>query len=221
MAADLPPELQFLGNATDPAAREDGWSRFVAQYTRLLMKASAEFGGGYDDRMNRYRFVLESLRQDDYRRLRAYRSMAGGSVAAWLVVVARRLCLDHERREAGRPRSREATEARQSEWRLRRALARGGAAEFDPGDRLPAGDPSPDERLRGEELRRALDAALRRLEPRVRLALRLRYEDELSVAEIGALLGLGNVFQVYRILRSALDTVRDHLRQAGFDGPNA
>lgn len=219
MTSDLPPELRFLANGTDPSAREDGWSRFVEQYTRLLMKASTEFGGGYDERMNRYRFVIEALRQDDFRRLRAYRTVSGSSLAAWLAVVARRLCLDHERREVGRPRAREASEARLSEWRLRRALSRSGSAEFDPGDRLPAREPSPDDLVRDHELKAALDQALQNLEPRVRLALRLRYEDDLSVAEIGALLGLGNVFQVYRILRSALDDVRRHLRESGVDDP--
>ena len=217
MNPDYPSELAFLGNGTSPAAREDGWSRFVAQFTRLLLKTTYEFGGGYDERMDRYHFVLESLRQDDFRRLRAFRSVAGSSVAAWLAVVARRLCLDHERRKSGRPRAQIVDDAVHAERRLRRALGRVGTAEFDPGDRLPSRSLSPEDALREEDLRRALERALQRLDPRLQLALRLRYEDDLSVAEIGRVLGMRNVFQVYRLLRTALDEARGHLQRSGVE----
>jgi RNA polymerase sigma factor (sigma-70 family) len=217
MISDYPTELAFLGNGTDPASREEGWSRFVARFTRLLMKTAYEFGGGYDERMDRYHYVLESLRQDDFRRLRAFRSIAGSSVPAWLAVVARRLCLDHERRKSGRPRARDVPDAVHSERRLRRALAQDGSAQFDPGDRLPSQSLSPEEAVREQDLRRALERAIQRLEPRLQLALRLRYEDDLSVAEIGRVLGMRNVFQVYRLLRLALDEARRHLRQSGVE----
>jgi DNA-directed RNA polymerase specialized sigma24 family protein len=49
--------------------------------------------------MDGYAYVLEALRSDDYRRLRAYAADGRSKFSTWLVVVARRLCLDlHLRR---------------------------------------------------------------------------------------------------------------------------
>jgi RNA polymerase sigma factor (sigma-70 family) len=215
MASDLPPELAFLDAGLESMAREEGWSSFVAQYTRLLLRTAREFGGDYDGRMDRYQYVLDMLREDDFRRLRAFRPVSGSSMAPWLVVVARRLCLDHERSRSGRPRGEKPDESVLAQRRLRRALTLSGGGEFDPTDRLPTTAMSPEEEVREQELRRAVDRALSRLTPRQQLALRLRFEDGLSVGDVGEVLGLKSVFQVYRLLRSALSDVRKHLERAG------
>jgi len=215
MAYEIPPELAFLGNGLDPAAREEGWSRFVGQFTRLLLRTTREFGGDYDARMDRYRHVLDALREDDFRRLRAFRPVTGSSVGAWLVVVSRRLCLDHVRHVSGRPRGESPGDTIQSQRRLRRALTTFGAGEFDPGDRLPSSSLTPEEAIREGELHRAVDEACRRLTPRQQLALRLRFDDGLSVGDIGDILGLRNVFQVYRLLKTSLAEVRRYLEQHG------
>jgi RNA polymerase sigma factor (sigma-70 family) len=214
MPSELPAELGFLGDP-EPAAREEGWSRFVAKYTRLLLRTAHQFGGDYDGRMDRYRHVLDALREDDFKRLRAFRHVAGSSVAAWLVVVSRRLCLDYERSRSGRPRGEKPDETVLAQRRLRRALTLSGGGEFDPTDRLATPALSPEEEVREQELRRAVDVALSRLTPRQQLALRLRFEDGLSVGDVGEVLGVRNVFQVYRLLRTALDDVRKHLERAG------
>lgn len=210
-----PPELAFLGAGLSPAARDEGWSAFVARFTRLLLRTTREFGGDYDAQMDRYRYVLDALRQDDFRKLRAFRPVSGSSVAAWLVVVARRLCLDRERANTGRQRSENPNESTEAQRRLRRALNRLGAGEFDPGDILPSGRQSPDEALREHDLHRALASAFRRLTPRHQLVLRLRFDDALSIGEIAEILGQRNVFQVYRQLRTSLAELRRHLERAG------
>lgn len=215
MASEFPPELAFLDPRLDGAAREHGWGRFVEQYTRLLLRTAREFGADYDERMDRYRYVLDALREDDFRRLRAWRPVAGSSVTAWLVVVARRLCLDHERHRSGRPRTETPDESLVAQRRLRRALTTPGAGDFDPGDRLPASGLSPEEEVRERELHEAVDRALRRLTPRQQLILRLRFEDGHAVTEIGEILGVRSAFQVYRLLRSALSAVRHHLERSG------
>jgi len=90
-----------------------------------------------------------------------------------------------------------------------------GAGEFDPGDRLPSSSLTPEEAIREGELHRAVDEACRRLTPRQQLALRLRFDDGLSVGDIGDILGLRNVFQVYRLLKTSLAEVRRYLEQHG------
>jgi RNA polymerase sigma factor (sigma-70 family) len=54
----------------------------------------------------------------------------------------------------------------------------------------------------------ALRAAIDRLEPRARLLVRLRYVEELPLAEIARLAGLSGASQVERLLQRALDELR-------------
>lgn len=54
--------------------------------------------------MDRYAFVLEKLREADFRRLRTFRSDAGARFSTWLTITARRLCLDYHRGVYGRVR---------------------------------------------------------------------------------------------------------------------
>jgi hypothetical protein len=57
MGSDLPPPLAALLDGPDPAARHAAWPVFLNQYNRLLLKAAGSFGGDYDARMDRYRFL--------------------------------------------------------------------------------------------------------------------------------------------------------------------
>jgi RNA polymerase sigma factor (sigma-70 family) len=209
-------ELSFIDDP-DGGTRERGWTGFVEQFTRLLLRTARDFGGDYDACMDRYRFILESLREDDFRRLRAYRSITSSAFAAWLAVVARRLCLDFERQRLGRVRgnANHLPSDHAAARRLRHALTVLGAADYDPGDRLPAAGPTPEESLRELQLRAALDAALHRLDPKQQLLLRLRYEDGLSVQEISKLLDVRSVFHAYRQLKTALAQARLHLEASG------
>ena len=65
----------------------------------------AGFGPGYDDALDPYAYMLDALRRDGCRRLRGFCANGRGRFSTWLVVVARRLCLDHHRLPVGRRRA--------------------------------------------------------------------------------------------------------------------
>jgi RNA polymerase sigma-B factor len=58
------------------------------------------------------------------------------------------------------------------------------------------------------ESRAVVDRLMRGISPRERLVLRLRFEQDLTQAEIGALLGVSQM-QISRILRQAIDRLRE------------
>jgi RNA polymerase sigma factor for flagellar operon FliA len=72
--------------------------------------------------------------------------------------------------------------------------ALGAAADGEPaltvGDVLVSGDESPGEQVEVDELRHALAAAIDHLQPRERDVVALYYHDGLTLAEIGAVLGV-------------------------------
>jgi RNA polymerase sigma-B factor len=71
------------------------------------------------------------------------------------------------------------------------------------------------------ETRALLDALLTGLTPRARIVLRLRFEQDLTQAEIGALLGVSQM-QISRIIRQALGRLRhiaDQQLRASGDRP--
>jgi RNA polymerase sigma factor (sigma-70 family) len=69
--------------------------------------------------------------------------------------------------------------------------------------------PGPDELAEESEQRRALQQALAKLSADQRLVLRLRYEQNLSLAEIARLTGQPDPFRVNRRIRAALDALAD------------
>ena len=164
--------------------------------------------------MDAYAFVIELLRADDCRRLRAYVPDPNVRFTSWLVVVTRRLVLDFVRQRYGRSRS---TNLDYQEQHLaRRRLEDFLTDEIDPDD-LPSSGTDADAVLRRRELTRALARALDELSSTDRLLLALRFEDERPVREIAKTLGLPSVFHVYRRLAAVLSTLRDVLRRRGID----
>ena len=95
MAESFPPELSGLLDSRDALSKEEAWQRFVNRHSRLLLTTARETCADYDDGMERYAFLLDELKQDDFRRLRKYLADGRGKFTTWLVVVARRLCVDH------------------------------------------------------------------------------------------------------------------------------
>lgn len=218
MDGGAPTELRVLLESHDDDACEEAWAALLDSHSDLLLRAAETFGGGHDSKMDRYRYVLEGLRRDDFRRLRSYRSGSRSSFEGWLIVVSRRLCLDFERSRYGRGGRAADREAFTLERASRRKLADLVGVELDP-ELLPArARESPERRLREVELREALDRALRGLAPRDRLLLSLRFEDEAPVREIAEMMGFPTVFHVYRRLNRVLDGVRKTLREEGVDG---
>src|SRR5688572_14416739 len=99
----LPPELErLLDSAAHRGDPDEAWAALVAKYSRLLMTVARDVAPGHDAAMDAYAFVLERLREDDCRRLRGFVADGRSSFTTWLVVVTRRLCVDHYRQRYGR-----------------------------------------------------------------------------------------------------------------------
>lgn len=166
-------------------------------------------GGGHDAAMDRYTYILDWLQRGDYARLRAYTPTSGCKFSTWLVVVARRLCLDHRRRHYGQSPSRADAGAERRATRRRLEDLIGERIDLE---RLssPRTD-LPDWHLRSTELREALNEALASLEPRDRLLLKLRFEFDMPVREISSTIGFPSVFHVYRRINHCLAGLRKDL----------
>lgn len=169
-----------------------------------------------DAAMDAYAHVIEALCENECARLREYVPTAGARFETWLVVVGRRLALDHYRRRFGRPRSTDA--GRRVEHLARRNLAESVASEIDP-DLIPDGASDPAERMRREQLLGLLRQSVAELAPADRLLLTLRFVDERAIRDIARALRFSTVFHVYRRLRAVLAQLRAALARRGVDGP--
>jgi RNA polymerase sigma factor (sigma-70 family) len=212
----LPLALSVLLSAPTDAEREHAWRRFLEEYTRLLLYVARSVHASHDDAMDAYTFVLEQLGADEYRLLRKYAEDGRSKFTTWLVVVARRLCLDHGRRHLGRRRDGERDEAQHARD-VRRRLHALSSSGLDVLQDQKDPEPDADEWLRMTELRGALDAALSTLPDADRLLLKLRFDDEMSAAQIADLLGFPSPFHVYRRLKSLVAQLRTELLARGIE----
>jgi RNA polymerase sigma factor (sigma-70 family) len=218
MGAEPDPRLVSILEASDPVVREEAWSALVREYSPLLLHAARTLGGDRDVVMDRYSFILESLRQDDFHRLRTYAFDRRTKLSTWLIVVATRLCLDHHRHRYGRKRtkSQSAKRERQSQ---RRSLVDLAGVDIDP-DQIPdEASGTPDQPVRKGELSAALEDALATLEPRDRLLLHLRFEEGLSVPRIAGTMGFASPFHAYRRLTQLFAELRLRLQGRGIEDP--
>ena len=207
----LPAELSNLLRSTGDEV-ERAWAAFLERHTRLLLYVGFRFAAGsYDDAMDLYAHMLDQLRRSDCARLRSYVASERCSFGTWLVVVCRRLCLDHHRRKYGRfgaagsPRSGTA-------WRTsRRHLADLVGLEADLLALPDRSIPDPSLVLDDASRTGALRAAVLRLAPEDQLLLQLRFEQELTAREIAPRLGLPSPFHVYRRIRKVCEVLRGHL----------
>jgi RNA polymerase sigma factor (sigma-70 family) len=208
-----PGDLETLVTAVDDGVRERAWAEFLRQRSDVILRVARSLGGGHDTAMDRYAFVLDSLKRDDYKRLRAFIPDGRGSFDTWLAVVARRLCMDEHRQRYGRAQS-DALHA-EAERVTRRQLVDLVGNELGLESLEGNADGAPDLQLERAERRALLDAALRQLDVSDRLILRLRFEDVLSVPEIARVMGVDSPFKIYRRLEKALAAVRSSLEAAG------
>jgi RNA polymerase sigma factor (sigma-70 family) len=216
MGAAPDPRLAVILASSDPSRREEAWAALIHDYSPLLLHAARSLGGDRDVVMDRYSFILESLRQDDFHRLRSYAADRRTKLSTWLIVVATRLCLDHHRHRYGRHRP-DSTGPESSQRReQRKALVDLTAADLDP-DQIPDEGTAPDQPLRKGELAAALEDALARLDTRDRLLLRLRFEEGLSVPTIAEKMGFPSPFHVYRRLTQLFSELRLRLRSRGIE----
>ena len=217
-----PPELADLLHAADSAQRDRAWGGFLNTHSPLILRVARSLGGDYDSAMDRYAYALDQLRQDDFRRLRNYAPEEGGKFDLWLVVVVRRLCLDHYRQRYGRSRSSSGAGVEAQAGRIaRRGLADLLTSRVEPSTLADTAHLQPDAELAAKERRQALEAALGRLGPRDRLLLKLRFEDDLSAREIAGLMLFSTPFHVYRRLTSVVRALGTLVRQSGIEGGEA
>lgn len=215
--AGLPLTLSRLHGAREGAEREGAWADFLSVHSEVVLHACTSVTRDHDAAMDAYLFVLEALRADDWRRLRAYVPDGKTKFTTWLVVVTRRLVLDFLRQRYGRSRSSEAE--RRDEQITRRNLEDLVAAEIDPDHIEDAASNSPEARIRRTQLTDALRTAMAALEPADRLLLAMRFVDDRPVREIARALGAASVFHIYRRLGSVLSRLRENLAQLGVKEP--
>jgi RNA polymerase sigma factor (sigma-70 family) len=216
---DLPRELSRLLDARTPSRADAAWADFVAVHSRLLLHVVRALTSDRDAAMDAYTRVLERLREDDCRRLRAYVPDGRSRFTTWLVTVVRRLCLDWHRERFGRARADASTDAREARDRRRHlASFAEDVVELDEviDARSEEGD-DPTERLRALELSGALDAALATLPSSDQVLLRLRFDDGLSAQRIAHTLHYPTPFHVYRRINTLLARLRELLRARGIE----
>ena len=166
--------------------------------------------------MDHYTFILEQLRDDRFRRLRAFAGEGSGKFTTWLVVVARRLCVDHHRRQYGRTQtSHEPASAQGAELAARRRLVDLVADEFDSERVEDRSTPGPDARVLGAERRQVLEEAVADLDLSDQLLLTLRFEDGIRIEKIASMIGAPNRFHTYRRLNAVLAKLRARLEAKG------
>jgi len=214
---ESPPALlsTLLSVSAETADGERAWGGFVEESSAFLLHVARTLGGDHDAVMDRYVFILEALRRDDYRRLRQYASDGRGRFTTWLMVVARRLCLDEYRQRYGRPQGDDASSA--DGWVERRRLINLVGEELGSTELAGSAEAVPDVALQRSELAALLEVALARLDAGDRLLLRMRFVDDLSVPQIARLLGDGSAFHYYRRLEKILGRLRDSLQAVGVE----
>jgi RNA polymerase sigma-70 factor, ECF subfamily len=158
------------------AGSQAAFEQIVRRYQRPVVSLIARMTGD--------RTLAEDLAQETF--IRAFRSLAAFDttrrLSSWLFRIAHNIAIDAMRRSRQQPASSDAKQIT--------------PAANEPS--TPAG-PDPVER---QELGRALEAALAELRADQRAAIVLRYENGLSFAEIGSVLGVPEV------------TARSHVHRA-------
>src|SRR5687767_1812254 len=156
-SSDTPTALTRLVSCLGPE-RDAAWTEFVSSYSRLLLHVCRTLSDDRDGVMDGYAHVLEALRADDCKRLRAYVPDERTRFTTWLVVVTRRLLLDRQRGRYGRPRNDR--EPSRAGHQARRRLEDLVGAELDPDELGSPPGSSPDAAIRGSQLAERLRDAL-------------------------------------------------------------
>jgi RNA polymerase sigma factor (sigma-70 family) len=211
---DAGDELRNLLESADGNARERAWAEFVRVHSRLILHVARSVGGEHDAIMDRYAYVLERLAEDDSRRLREFVVNGPSRFTTWLVVIVRRLCLDHHRHKYGRVRENTDPDTR----RVRRHLADYVATSLEV-ENLVSRAPGPERQVREREIREHLREVVNDLSARDRLLLALRFNDDYTARRIAEMMGFPSPFHVYRRLNGVLRDLRRALEQRGVDDP--
>lgn len=220
MTEPMTPELARLLDAQTHTARDEAWSQFIRVHHRLLLHVARSATHDVDMAMDAYTFVLDRLREDDFRRLRAFAADGRSTFVTWLVVVAKRLCIDFVRSRYGRVDRRSSGDSADAET-MRRRLVDLTGVELDLGTLADPSEQTPETLFDEAVIRRALRDAMAELAPRERLLLALRFEDDLTAERIAATLQMPSAFHVYRQLNRVLAKLRQRLRSLKEGNPAA
>lgn len=212
MGSKIPRSLQLLIDSRADPASDRAWAEFLNDYSKLILHVARATDATHDTVMDRYLFVLDALRANDFRRLRAYSEDGRGSFTTWLVAVTRRLCVDEHRRRYGRPQG-----AGNDLQVTERANLVDLLNSVESLDALESSVIGPDGELEALEIESAVDCALSELPVPDRLLIRLRFEDGLPVPEIAALLGETSPFRTYRRIDRILERLRRALDESGIE----
>jgi len=201
----LPIQLRHLLEAADGPAFDQAWTEFLRSYSRLILYVARQKPRDDDGVMDRYAFVVEKLGENNCRRLRTFAADGRGKFTTWLMVVVRRLCLDHDRHKYGRS---PATHGHYSAAAERSVELIVDSAMME---RFVDDAPLADEKLEKKQMLERLEAATARLDAGDRLLLALRYHDNRSAREIASIMSLPTPFHVYRRLTRIHDALREAL----------
>jgi RNA polymerase sigma factor (sigma-70 family) len=203
--------------ATEPAARDIAWDEFLALHSRLLLHVARKVMPTAEGAMDAYANLLERLRRDNCRALAGYTPDGRSRFTTWLVVVARRMCVDFYRQQYGRPRNEEPSDLALIEREARRRLINFVGIDDALAQIVDYRHEDPEECVRQEQLRHALDRVVSALSPDDKLLLKLRFYDALSANEIATVLKFPTPFHVYRRLKTVCADLRRNLVAAGVE----
>ncbi len=207
----LPPEVSLLLATADQRGPEweAAWTAFLETYSHTLLRVATAFAPGYDGALDRYTYMLDELGRHNCRRLRRFAADGRGRFSTWLAVVAKRLCLDHYRRQYGRVRPGRPQDTNcQASRASRRRLTQLCGVDDDVARVEDPAAADPGEELDACERVSALARAVASMPPSDRLMIRLRFEEALSAREIAGRLGLPTAFHVYRRLHVLCERLR-------------
>ncbi|HEY2855583.1 MAG TPA: sigma-70 family RNA polymerase sigma factor [Gemmatimonadaceae bacterium] len=219
----MTPELSRLLDARTETACDEAWTEFIRVHHRLLVhvaRSGRSAPHNDDTAMDAYAFILDRLRESGFRRLRAFAADGRSTFVTWLVVVARRLRVDFARSRYGRVDRRDADDATTQE-QLRRRLVDLAGAEMDLAAIPDPSESTPETIFDAASVRQALHEAIIELEPRERLLLTLRFEDDLTAERIASTLAMPSSFHVYRQLNRILAKLRKRLHYLKEGNPAA
>jgi RNA polymerase sigma factor (sigma-70 family) len=211
-----PQELQNLLTAVTPAQFEAAWDVFVARHHRLLLHVARKVMPASESAMDAYAHVLERLRRDNCKALRGYAPDGRSQFTTWLVVVARRTCVDFYRQKYGRPRGAAPSEAALLERDARRRLATFAGVD-DALAQIPDAQGGPEHALRNGQLQQALACVIGSLDADDQLLLKLRFSDDLPAQRIATVMAMPTPFHVYRRLKAVCAELRRRLVARGVE----
>ena len=208
--------LRRLLDATDPSLREAAWTDFVGAYSKLVLHVARASCASQDAAMDHYAYILDQLASDDFRRLKRYVADGRSEFSTWLVVVAQRLCRDHDRQRYGRLRAHPGNlPTAEDEHAIRRRLVDLVGAKVDLTLVPDTGNPDAEYAMRTGEMEKALEKELESLRSGERLLLKLRFEDDCGMEEIAETLRLPSRFHAQRKLSQVLRALKRALERRG------